>query len=105
MKVLPSWNLSDVVYEVGIQQLRPLVFLALALPPWTGMGMAPLGLPTSPVPVFWEWPVPWQDRQLSYMLCPKISFVLSPVKYDCRFMEESLEMGLSEFGGSCIPRA
>lgn len=79
------------------------------------MGMAPLGLPTSPMPLNnLQWELPGLSllarRAGFYMLCPEVSFVLSPVNWttvcmDFRVMEESLELGLPGFGGSCSPRA
>lgn len=73
------------------------------------MGMAPLGLLTFPVPLNsllgMARPL-FLGKTGSFCICCAPKFPLFSLQLnDCRFVEDSFEMGLSQFGGSCSPRA
>lgn len=77
--------------------------------PGQGWGQAPLGLPPSPVPLDSSLGMasPYfgsRTGRFCISCTSKVSSLSLRLKYDCRFMEESLEMGLSEHSGCILLR-
>lgn len=74
-----------------------------------GWGQAPLGLPPSPVPL--DSPLgmasPYfgsKTGRFCISYTPEVALLSLRLKYNCRFMEQSLEMGLSEHSGCMLLR-
>ena len=115
VKVLQSRNLLKVmsgglVDEQGGGLAAPSSGrLTLVLPQGLGWGRAPLWLPTSPMPLdsLLGTASPYFASKTGGFCigcAPKVSLLSLRLKYNCRFVEESLETGLSELGGCVLPR-
>lgn len=83
----------------------------LVLPQGPGWGWrrAPLGLPSSPVPLdslLGMASLYFVSRTGSFCICraPEVSLLSLGLKYNRRFVEEGLETGLSELGGCVLLR-